>query len=130
MASNLITNFGGDVVIAIISESNYDAALDSYTKTKDIYSVNGVAEDFNNKEIDGTLVKAGDQKILVSDDSLPDDIEKYMNTTLTFGSYLWRVEGVKSIQPDGVTKLLYIFHVRKTRLLLGSFDGSFDDSFD
>jgi len=128
--ARMITDFGGDCVIAIIAESNYDPTIDSYSKTNDIYSIDGVSEDFSNKEIDGTLVKAGDQKILVSDDTLPDDLEKYMNTTMTFGSYLWRVVGVKSIQPDGVAKLLYIFHVRKTRKLSGSFDDSFDDSFD
>jgi hypothetical protein len=83
-------------------------AWEAPTVTEDEHSVRGMISDYEDSEIDGTIVQKGDRKALilagsyVGEEPLPGD-------SLTYGSDSYHVLDVKS-DPAGAT---YVLQLRK-----------------
>jgi len=111
-AAELLDEFGMSMTLARASSSSptYDTATGVATPVSPVsYTVTGAKFDYAAREIDGTLIQAGDQRVYLSTTGavlpLPGD-------TLTIGSAVFRVMRAGSISPAG-TDLLYDVQVRK-----------------
>lgn len=63
-ATRLIDNFGGDVTLRIKTEGSYDPITGVNTDTFVENVVLGVKLNFKNSDIDGTLIRQGDVKVI------------------------------------------------------------------
>lgn len=64
-ATRLIDKFGGDVTLRIKTDGTYDPIIGANTDVFTDTVVKGAKLDFDNREIDGTLIKLGDVKVII-----------------------------------------------------------------
>jgi hypothetical protein len=64
-ATRLINKFGGDVTLRIKTEGTYNPITGANTDTFADTVVQGVKLNFVNSDIDGTLIRTGDVKVLI-----------------------------------------------------------------
>lgn len=82
------------------------------------FDVKGVFTEFEKEDFDGSLVRRGDKRVLVSDQSVLDEsagaanlkIEDYDH--ILDGGVRWKILSVELIQP-GPTRIFYDIHVRQ-----------------
>lgn len=70
----------------------------------------GVFLDYNRKEIDGEVIKQGDQKVLVPAQDLA--IVPQVDDVLLRGSEIWSIINVNELNPNG-QRILYTLQVRQ-----------------
>lgn len=111
-AVELLADFGMAMTLARPTDipATYDTATGVATPVSPAsYTVTGAKFDYAAREIDGTLIQAGDQRVYLSTTGavlpLPGD-------TLTIGSTVFRVMRAGAVSPAG-TDLLYDVQVRK-----------------
>ena len=78
------------------------------TGTPTIYTSVGVLTAYKQKEIDGTLIKQGDMKLLTVDLPNGNAGDKY-----TINSEIWSYVDSEKVSPDNVTTVLQKIQVRK-----------------
>ena len=74
-------------------------------------SVTAVILDYDNDQVDGTLVQAGDRRALVADDDIDDFDISAGTTTLIDGSNTYSIESVMPIQP-ATKAVIYTLQLR------------------
>jgi len=74
------------------------------------YPVTGVKLRYKNTDIDGTLVKSGDLRVLLSVEGLT--IVPVSTDTITISGIDWKIIDVKPLEPSDIT-VLYELQVRK-----------------
>lgn len=84
----------------------YDPSTGTYTSTDITDSLEGVLYDFENREVDGEVVKRGDSKILIKQADIAQPERNY--DSVTQGSKTWDIVSVQSVPGDSIA----IFHVR------------------
>lgn len=106
-AERLIANFGTAATLKQVASSGTDY---NPTLTPTNHACTVVTLDWKNEEIDGTLIKSTDRKILISTDGL--SVVPAIGDTLTIGSdVLLLVEPFKPLSPAG-TVVMYETNAR------------------
>ena len=114
-AYNSIREDGGSATVTLIVDQTVNPLTGTSASGSDTsVSTYAVQSNFQTSDIDGSLVKFGDCKLMIPSYGL-DSLSVKDNKTrlrITFGSETWKVNDVKTIAPYGVD-ILYIFHARK-----------------
>jgi len=111
LAEQQIKEYGRPITIKGEIKGTFDPTTGKYTggsqTTRQAY---GIVTAYARNEIDGTLIQAKDQKVLLAADSLSAPPE--VGELLVVGSVEYRVVSVRAVEPGG-TALLYKVQVRK-----------------
>lgn len=106
-----IENAGLDVTITRTVVGSFDPTTGGTTAAADIVATaSGVQTRYSNRDIDGTVIKRGDMRLLIAASGL--SISPEQGDTATSDSIVWQVVNVESIKPSD-TAVLYICQVRK-----------------
>lgn len=109
-ARGLLKKFGKqNTVRVLISESGSDPATGVKAKEFTNVSVLSVFLNYTSNEIDGTLVKTGDVK-MISEDFTP---APTINSTVTANGVLYRVANFEQVNPSLDTNVIYKIQLRK-----------------
>jgi hypothetical protein len=115
LAQTLIGTFGAPATISRKGEPGYDTATGQSTADETESITCSVAwEEYHAREIDGTLVKTGDRKALVSRLELGYEPEA-MRDALTSGGKAYRIVRVLGY-PSGAEEAAYTLQVRQIAL--------------
>ena len=104
-----------DAGAAVVVTRTTEGALDPATGTTAAATVTtatgyGVQTQYNARDIDGTIIKRGDMRLLIASSGLT--IEPDVGDTATIDSVVWNVVNVESVSPAG-TPVLFICQVRR-----------------
>ena len=114
----LLSEFGGNLTVR---SQSYTPVVSPETEPWDVgdaddpvdVTVKGVLLDYENKEIDGTLVLAGDRRVLLAPtDNSGNSTNPQIGDTIIHGSDSYRVMRPNPIQPTD-TLLLWDIQVRR-----------------
>jgi hypothetical protein len=108
-AKELLAEFGAPMVLTRTTEGDYDPAQAGSVNTSVDYSCEGVKLNYEEKFIDGTRIKTGDQQVLLSTTIT---VTPEQGDTITIDSELWKVVKVETVKPAEVA-LLYKLQVRQ-----------------
>jgi hypothetical protein len=93
-----------------VTPGTYNPATGSVTNTTTSYPTYGIITEYKNFEIDGTLIKRGDKRVILAITSgMPEPNE---NDSLTINSATWAIKHVSAVMPSG-TSIIYAIQVRK-----------------
>jgi hypothetical protein len=106
-ATRLINKFGGDVTLSIKTAGTYNPITGSNGDTFTSSVVKGVKTNFMNGDIDGTLIRQGDVKVLIDG-----DVALNQDDLITVGSDQYEVINAKPLNP-GDTRLITTAQCRK-----------------
>jgi len=107
---NLISHFGATITLTTVMQGAYDPTLGTISEVSTDYSVVGVTEEYNSREIDGDSIKIGDKKLMISSSGLS-NLNSFDSITLLIDSVTWKVIRVNTIQP-GDTIIFYQLQIR------------------
>ncbi len=120
-AERLIEENGRTVTLVQAGETAVDPAKPygpdtSVGQTR--HTVLGVITEFDNEDIDGTLIRRGDKRCLIAHNSIVNVasgaesivIEDF--DTLEDGTEVWKIEGVDTIHPGDI-RIMYDLQLRK-----------------
>ena len=108
VASNLLKSKGQNLTFTRKTISAHDPKAGVVQSNPSTYTGYGAAFDYNRKEIDGTLVKRGDIRlILEATTTAPDN-----GDTVTIDSVIYRIMSVKPTSPAG-TVVIYEVQLRR-----------------
>lgn len=107
-ASRLLKKFGKPITINVLTGQNNDPVTGGKNPTYTDTTGNGVTLAYQGKEIDQSLIRTGDIKLIIEDL----DIEPVVGSTTTVSSDLYRVDAVEKVSP-GPVNLIYIIRLRK-----------------
>lgn len=111
LVANAIKQFGMPMTLSVETAGTYDPATGVISvATTTTYPVDGLVVEYESKDIDGSLIKLGDKKILMTaSDTTPEPTSDY---TLTMSSIDWAVINCNPIAPAGLA-IVYEVQVRK-----------------
>lgn len=69
VSSKVITKFGGDVTVRIVTAGSYNTTTGAITESESDTTIKGILEDVNLREVN-ELVQAGDKRLTVAADDL------------------------------------------------------------
>ena len=103
-AARLLARFGAPVTVTRETPGAYDpetgANGDGATET---WALSGVKLDYSQREIDGTNIRVGDQRVYMSAVA---GLDPQAGDALTLGEEVWRVVVPRTLAPAGVAVLL------------------------
>lgn len=109
-AKKLIVKYGSAMTLRRVSLDTYSPSTGlTYAGTTTDYACRGLTQDYTTREIDGTNIKYGDKKVLVSASNLA--IAPTMNDLLIVGSLTYTVISVSALAP-GEIPVLYTVQAR------------------
>ena len=115
-ANRLLRGKGQSLTLTRITAGTYDPATGGMTgATTSTQSAYGAIFDYGAKQIDGTLIKAGDKQLLLSPFKTDGTAltAPVLGDTVTVGSIVYTlVEPLKEINPAGTT-VMYEVNLRK-----------------
>ncbi len=106
--SALIKKYGYSLSLVRPAKSGIDPATGDRMAGEDslLYSVTGIDQQYRQSEIDGTLIKTGDKKILLTAETVPEQ-----GDYLTDGLSRWNIITITPVKPANDV-LLYSLQVR------------------
>lgn len=108
VASSLLQSKGQQVTFSRKVSSGFDPVLGNNTTNTTTFTGYGAAFDYNQSELDGSIVQNGDIRFLMeSTTSAPE-----LGDTATINSVIYRVMNVKPLSPAG-TVVSYEVQLRK-----------------
>ena len=108
-AHRLLTQFGGAAVLTRTVPGTYNPATgETGAPTTTTYNGTGARFDYAQRDIDGTLIRTGDQRVYLS---VQDMTMPQTGDTLTLGARTYQVVTARSIDP-ALTAVLYDVQVR------------------
>lgn len=104
----LIKKYGYSLSLVRPAKSGIDPATGDRMAGEDslLYSVTGIDQQYRQSEIDGTLIKTGDKKILLTAETVPEQ-----GDYLTDGLSRWNIITITPVKPANDV-LLYSLQVR------------------
>ena len=112
---NKIDKFGVTATLRTIEFGTYDAATDTHPEIVDECQIKILVEDFNARDIDGTLIQVGDKRLLLpvldsTAATLPrlDEVDK---VEIEYDNRKWNPVSITPLMPAGVP-ILYTVHAR------------------
>lgn len=110
-ATTQIADKGRSITLIHKNQGSYNSATDSISgQSSSSETVSAVFTEYDQKDIDGTLIKAGDKRAMISASgiaSAPDTADQ-----VTDGSLKYSIISVSTIQPGG-TPLIYYLQLRR-----------------
>jgi hypothetical protein len=106
--------FGSYAYVTVTTRGDYNSATDAYaTGSVATYTQHVIVTDFQQKEIDGTLIKPGDKKVLLPAYGLPrlDQLDETQSWKLTQGGKDLEAIMLNALVPGG-TVVMYEVQVR------------------
>lgn len=104
----LLTQFGTDATLTRVTTGAYDPATGVAATTSTTYAGKAARFDYAQRDIDGTLVRDGDQRIYLD---VQDMVMPQTGDTITMGGRTWSVVTARSIDP-ALTAVLYEVQAR------------------
>lgn len=98
-ASELLEEFGTDLVLTRVASGAYDPDTGDVTNTETTHTGFGAAFDYESRDIDGTKIKAGDQRILISVTGMA---EPEADDRVTVNGKTFTVVRSRTLAPAGV----------------------------
>lgn len=109
-AQQAIEDAGTAIMVSRSTEDSFDPTLGTVVPGADITAEGyGVMTRYSNYNIDGTLIKQGDMKLLIGPGL---SIEPAVGDTVTVDGNVWKIVNTPHVNPAG-TDCLYICQVRK-----------------
>ena len=108
VATELLTEFGAPVTINVLTGNAYDPVTLTNDETFTDSIGNGVTVPISAKEMQNSLVMAGDMKLIIENIALAPTV----GSTVTNNGIKYRVEMVEPLSPAG-TNLIYTCMLRK-----------------
>lgn len=109
-ALRLLTRFGSAVTVTRVTPGAYDPETGTNgSGSTATWTPQGVRLDYSAREIDGTLILSGDQRVYMSAEP---GLDPQPGDTVTLGADVWRVVRSHTLAPAGVAVLLEV-QVRK-----------------
>lgn len=109
-AQAAIENAGTTVTLTRSTVDSFDPTLGTVVPGADLTATgSGVMTNYSNYNIDGTVIKQGDMKLLIGPELA---FAPEVNDIATVDSVAWKIVNVKPITPAGID-CLYICQVRK-----------------
>lgn len=110
--SRMIRKFGQSVELTVFTQqADPTQPFNGSAATPQVLLGQAVFTDFDMKDVDGTVIRMGDQKVLLAAKDFTVDPDTQSFIRRTDESQKWTVVKVKRINP-GDTKLLFILQVR------------------
>jgi hypothetical protein len=111
LVANAIQQFGMPMTLSTETAGVYDPATGVISNPTKVESpVSGLIMEYDSKDIDGSVIKIGDKKVLMTaSDTTPEPTSDY---TLTMGDKDWAVINCNPIAPAGLA-IVYEVQVRK-----------------
>lgn len=108
-AVELLAEFGAPVTLVRVTPGAYDPETGTSTQTTTSHAGTGVKLDYQQDEIDGTLIRRGDQRVYMAPDLA---VTPRTGDTLTIGGESWQVIESRPLAPAGAV-VLHDVQVRK-----------------
>lgn len=103
-ASRLLAKFGATVTVTRTTPGAYDPATGTDAAgSAQTWTPAGVRLEYSQREIDGTNIKAGDQRVYMSAVA---GLDPQPGDTVTLGGEAWRVVTSRTLAPAGIAVLL------------------------
>jgi hypothetical protein len=96
-ASKLMGKFGGALTYRRVASGTYNASTGAVTETATDYSLRGVLQDVNKREVN-ELVQAGDKRLLIAANDL--SITPSTADRVVIGAVLHQIIRVETIEQD------------------------------
>lgn len=107
----LITRFGRTIAVTRETAGGYDPATGGVTAPVLLsQTANGVVREYSHQHVDGTLIQAGDQRVILAASGM--DFAPAPGDRITVGSLSLGVVSVQERNPGG-TSLVYELQVRR-----------------
>ena len=103
VATDSITEFGQAVTLSRQAVGAYDPSTGTSVVTPTTQTGKGVLLDYGTKDIDGTLILAGDKQLLLSATSITAPI---VGDTATVNSTIYTIMNIKDLNPAGTSVML------------------------
>ena len=97
VSSKVITKFGGDVTVRIVTAGSYNTTTGAITESESDTTVPGILEDVNLREVN-ELVQAGDKRLTVAADDLATVPET--KDRVVIGSVVHQIIRVETTEQD------------------------------
>lgn len=107
-ASELLAEFGQDVTLTRGTAGTYNPATGKATVSDTTATGKGVVLDYNQRDIDGTLIRQGDQRVYLSVDI---GVTPQTGDSLTLGGKEWAVITSRTLAPAG-TAVIHDVQIR------------------
>lgn len=107
-ADEMLAEFGQKVTIKRIISGDYDPATSSAPTTTTLQAGTAVVLDFGIKDVDGTLIKTGDKRMLLSAVGIS---PPQVDDIVTFGTSTCQIKNSNAFDPAG-TVVFYDVHLR------------------
>jgi hypothetical protein len=99
----MVAKFGRAVTLTRLTAGAYDPATSSSVVVETTQAGKGIVLDHESKDIDGTLVKAGDRKLLLSPVGITPPI---VGDHATVGATKYAITSVSELNPAGTLVLV------------------------
>lgn len=112
-AAELLEEFGQPVTLTSKTSGAYSPSTGAAVVTTDTQTVNAVVLDYGSRDIDGTLIRAGDKRLLMAPQTTAGDdlTAPVVDDTVAVGSTTYTVKGIKTLSPAG-TVVLFDCNIR------------------
>lgn len=114
-ADRLIKNFGQEVVITHTEQGEYDPSTGLSPETVSTQTVRAVMLDYGSREIDGTIIRIEDKKLLVSGKKTNGEqlTKPYINDTVVVDGINYTIKTpLSEIKPNGTVSVLFKLNIR------------------
>ena len=122
LAERLIEANGRDLTLVRRDQGNLVDANQPWRGSTEVseisFVVKGVFTEFEKTDFDGSLVRRGDKRVLISDQSVLDESAGASNLKIEDYDHIlddgvrWKIISAETIQP-GPTRIFYDIHVRQ-----------------
>lgn len=112
-AAELLEEFGQSITLTSKTSGAYSVSTGTTAVTTSTQTVSAVVLDYGSKDIDGTLIRAGDKRLLMAPQTTAGDdlTAPVVDDTVAVGSTTYTVKGIKTLSPSG-TVVLFDCNIR------------------
>lgn len=108
-AASMIGNYGADITVRLLTRSGYSAASDTYaTIATTDYVIKGLITNYDEADIDGTIIQNGDRRVLIYAKGLPALESSVDEIQIIYGGIAWNPISIVPLKPGGTTILYYL----------------------
>jgi len=108
IASKILKNFGQEATFTTKTTGHFDPAIGKAQTTETTFTGYGVKEAYTSREIDGTLIQAGDIKFMLENTSTTPSV----SDTCSLNSIVYRIMSVDPLEP-ALDSVVYVLRLRK-----------------
>lgn len=112
-AAELLEEFGQSVTLTSKTSGAYSPSTGAAAVTTSTQTVSAVVLDYGSRDIDGTLIRAGDKRLLMAPKTTDgeDLTAPVVDDTVAVGSTTYTIKGIKELSPAG-TVVLFDCNIR------------------